>query len=148
MNAQAQSHGERRKNQRSHMTDDQFRDFTLDSLEEGRKQFEALDGRLDTLTSHIKTMADALSENTVLTKKTAEQSQKTAELAQQTADDTAGLVRVAKFGEATADVVTTGTRGASKVSVVLIPILVVGSILGAIWHGQWPSWKIIMEAIK
>lgn len=119
----------------------------MQSLEEGKRQFTeikcdvaVLTGNVSTLAAHIETLTTALAENTDMTKKTAE-------LAQKTADDTAGLVRLAKFGEATADVVTTGTRGASKVSKLLTPILIVGAILTAIWHGEVLRWEDILEAI-
>jgi PBP1b-binding outer membrane lipoprotein LpoB len=140
MNALDQTHGERRKNPRSTMSTDQFQEFTMQSLEEGKKQFSAIDSRLDTMAGHMETMSRAMVENTELTKQTAE-------LAQKTANDTAGLVRLAKFSEATAEVVTTGTRGASKVSKLLIPILIVGAIITALWHGETLRWKDILEVI-
>ena len=74
---------ERRKNTTPPLTDDQFREFTMTSLEEGKQQFAeiksdvaALTGHVNTLTGHIETLTTALAENTEFTKKTAKLSQK------------------------------------------------------------------------
>jgi hypothetical protein len=155
MKEQAQSHGERRKNQRSHMTDDQFRDFTMDSLEEGRKQFAeiksdvtAMSGHVKTLTGHMETMAAALAENTDLTRKTAVLAETTAVLAKTTAADTADLVSLSKITKGTTRAVKDGVIGTSKTIKVLWPIFIVIGIVAAWWHGEPIHIKDIIEAIK
>lgn len=153
---------ERRKKSDIPMSDAQFREWTMASLEEGTKQFESIDTKVErltehisTLTGHVETFSAALVENTELTKKTAEQSQRTAELAQKTADDTADLVRISQFGKKvsrwgrfTAASIAFLTRAASKLSKLLIPIFIVYAIASALWHGEPIRWKDVLEVIK
>jgi hypothetical protein len=159
MNASDQTHGERRKNPRSTMSADQFQEFTMQSLEEGKKQFSAIDSRLDTMAGHMETMSKALIENTELTKQTAV-------LAQKTAEDTADLVKISKFGKKvsiwgrlTAAIVAGWGRWAaafvagcvqwaSRLSKLLAPIMIVIAIATAIYHGDKITWKTIFEVIS
>ena len=145
---------ERRKNPRSTMTHDQFQEFTMESLEEGKKQFTEiksdvaiLTGHVTKLTGHIETLASALSENTELTKQTAV-------LAQKTAEDTADLVRLSQFGKKvsiwgrlTAAFVAGRVRWMSSLSKLLAPILIVTAIATAMYHGDKISWKQILEIV-
>ena len=145
---------ERRKNTPPPLTDDQFREFTMTSLEEGKQQFAeiksdvaALTGHVNTLTGHIETLTTALAENTEFTKKTAELSQKTA-------DDTADLVRIAQFGKTvsrwgrfSAAFIACLTGWASKLSKLLIPIFIAAAIITLFWRGEPIHWKDVIEAV-
>jgi hypothetical protein len=141
MSAPASQEIERRKNTRSGMSDDQFRKFTMESLDEGKKQFQAIEGRLGEMAGHMETMATALTENTDLTRKTAA-------LAKTTAADTADLVSLSKITKGTTRAVRDGVIGTSKTIKVLWPIFVVIGIVAAWWHGEPIHIKDIIEAMK
>jgi ABC-type multidrug transport system fused ATPase/permease subunit len=145
---------ERRKNTPSKLTEDQFREYTMESLEEGRTQFKeiksdvaTLSGHVNTLTGHIETLTSALAENTEFTKKTAQ-------LAEKTASDTADLVKIAQFGKRvsrwgrfSALFLACVTDWASKLSKLLIPIFLVVAILALWWQGKPINWKDILEVL-
>ena len=145
---------ERRKNTTPPLTDDQFREFTMTSLEEGKQQFAeiksdvaALTGHVNTLTGHIETLTTALAENTEFTKKTAKLSQKTA-------DDTADLVRIAQFGKTvsrwgrfSAGLIAWVAGLASTLSKLLIPIFIAAAIATLLWRGEPIHWKDVIEAV-
>lgn len=135
-----QAQVERRKNP-PQMSDEQFRIFIGKRMEEGNKRFDTLDTRLDALTSHVEAMMKALEENTAITRNTAALSEKTAA-------DTAELVAISNFAKSSANVVKFGTRGVSKTARVLIPIVILGAIASAWWHGEPIHLKDILEAVK
>lgn len=141
MNKTTQPEVDRRVDPRSQMTDYQFKQYTVKRMDEGEKQFKAIEARLGVMAGHLEKMSVAMVENTALT-------QKAVDLSEATARDTAGLVAIEKFGKSAADVVKTSARGMNWTSKLLFRVLIIVSIGAAIWHGKWPDWKQILEALK
>jgi hypothetical protein len=123
------------------MSESQFRDFTLDSLQEGRKQFDEIKAQLAAMADHMEKMSAAILENTALTKQTAE-------LAASTAADTAGLVAIERFGRSAADVAAAGARGITWGAKLLISLSITVALVTMILHGKLPTWQEIVSIVK
>lgn len=125
------------------LTDAQFREFILISFEEGDKRFLDLHKKIDT---YFGNMSDAIGENTIVTRQAADLAAKAVTIAEKTQKDTEGLVKFYQFGEKTVDAVSTGTKRASRASRLLLPIIVMITVIGMVWHGEPLRWKDVLEA--
>lgn len=123
-------------------------DQILNRLEEGEKLFEEFRTDRTEMRGLLIEIKKGLDLNTVQTNKAVTNSTKALKIAEQTAEDTQHLVSIEKFGKSLANGVTIGARGASTLTKIIVRVVVIGSIVGMIWHGKWPDWKTVIEALK
>ena len=145
------------------MTEAQYRDFNEQRLNQGEEQFEQIMKMLELTNKAIQDHAHAtheefsaqnkeIAKNTAITRAAMRLAKKASEQVDKLSVDTSNLVALDRFVRAGATSVVAGAKavdqGVQHNVVRMTKWAVFIGIIVAIFHGQLPSWKDIVEIAK